>query len=214
MSLRPDLRKVLSSSGPERTAAFSDAVIAIAMTLLVLDIKAPEVGSRAEYDAALLDAVPQLGAFLLSFYLMSRMWGSHHAYLSALTHIDRDLLRWNCVMLFFMALTPLPTSMLAKNAYGSPVPGIFYALVISGTQMCMMALWRHAWTAGLMVSDITPQFGIAAGDLLDLSTPHRRLRAVGDAVLAPCACCQRRHQAPGRQAGETQRPSARRYVTL
>lgn len=157
MSLRPDLHKVLSNSGPERTAAFSDAVIAIAMTLLVLDIKAPDVGSRAEYDAALLDAAPQLGAFLLSFYLMSRMWVSHHAYLSALTHIDRDLLRWNCVMLFFMALTPLPTSMLAKNAYGSPVPGIFYALVISGTQMCMMALWRHAWKAGLMVSDITPE---------------------------------------------------------
>ena len=200
MSLRPDLRNVLSSSGPERTAAFSDAVIAIAMTLLVLDIKAPEVGSRAEYDAALLDAVPQLGAFLLSFYLMSRMWVSHHAYLSALTHIDRDLLRWNCVMLFFMALTPLPTSMLAKNAYGSPVPGIFYALVISGTQMCMMALWRHAWKAGLMVSDI--------------NTPHRSLRPVGDAVLAPCACCQRRRQAPGGQAGETRRPSARRYVTL
>jgi hypothetical protein len=58
MSLRPDLRNVLSNSGPERTAAFSDAVIAIAMTLLVLDIKAPDVGSRAEYDDALLDAAP------------------------------------------------------------------------------------------------------------------------------------------------------------
>ena len=133
------------------------AVIAIAMTLLVLDIKAPDVGSRAEYDAALLDALLPLGGFILSFYLLGNLWVTHHAYLSAFAHVDRTLLQWNNAMLFFVALTPLPTSMFTKNIYDSPVPVVFYALVISGTQMCMMALWRHAWKAGLMVSDITPE---------------------------------------------------------
>ena len=157
MSLRPGLHRVLSNSGPERAAAFSDAVIAIAMTLLVLDIKAPEAGSRAEYDAALLGALLPLVGFVLSFYLLGDLWVTHHAYLSALAHVDRTLLRWNNAVLFFVALTPLPTSMLTKNAYDSPVPAVFYALVISCTRLCMMGLWRHMWKAGLTVSDITPE---------------------------------------------------------
>ena len=157
MSLRPGLHRVLSHSGPERAAAFSDAVIAIAMTLLVLDIKAPDVGSRAEYDAALLDALLPLGGFILSFYLLGNLWVTHHAYLSAFAHVDRTLLQWNNAMLFFVALTPLPTSMFTKNIYDSPVPVVFYALVISCTRLCMMGLWRHAWKAGLTFSDITPE---------------------------------------------------------
>ena len=58
MESRSGLRDLWSTSGPDRTAAFSDAVLAIAMTILVLDLKAPEVAGRREYDAAVLAALP------------------------------------------------------------------------------------------------------------------------------------------------------------
>ncbi|WP_311472761.1 TMEM175 family protein [uncultured Actinomyces sp.] len=56
---RPGLRDLRSASGLDRTAAFSDAVLAIAMTILVLDLKAPDVAGRREYDAAVLAALPR-----------------------------------------------------------------------------------------------------------------------------------------------------------
>ena len=59
MESRSGLRDLWSTSGPDRTAAFSDAVLAIAMTILVLDLKAPEVAGRREYDAAVLAALPR-----------------------------------------------------------------------------------------------------------------------------------------------------------
>ena len=59
MESRSGLRDLRSASGPDRTAAFSDAVLAIAMTILVLDLKAPDVAGRREYDAAVLAALPR-----------------------------------------------------------------------------------------------------------------------------------------------------------
>ena len=112
MESRSGLRDLRSASGPDRTAAFSDAVLAIAMTILVLDLKAPDVAGRREYDAAVLAALPQFYGFALSFGLLCLLWMAHHARLSALKRIDAGLLGWNCAMLFFAALTPLPTSML------------------------------------------------------------------------------------------------------
>ena len=57
MESRSGLRDLRSASGLDRTAVFSDAVLAIAMTILVLDLKAPDVAGRHEYDAALLAAL-------------------------------------------------------------------------------------------------------------------------------------------------------------
>ena len=59
MESRSGLRDLRSASGLDRTVAFSDAVLAIAMTTLVLDLKAPNVAGRREYDAALLAALPR-----------------------------------------------------------------------------------------------------------------------------------------------------------
>jgi len=80
---------------------------------------------------------------------------AHHARLSALKRIDAGLLGWNCAMLFFAALTPLPTSMLFGRSYGSPVPPVFYALAMSCTWLCLNGMWRHAWRAGLMAHDVS-----------------------------------------------------------
>ena len=155
MESRSGLRDLWSTSGLDRTAAFSDAVLAIAMTILVLDLKAPDVAGRREYDAALLAALPQFYGFALSFGLLCLLWMAHHARLSALKRIDAGLLGWNCAMLFFAALTPLPTSMLFGRSYGSPVPPVFYALVMSCTWLCLNGMWRHAWRAGLMADDVS-----------------------------------------------------------
>ena len=80
---------------------------------------------------------------------------AHRARLSAPKRIDAGLLGWNCAMLFFAALTPLPTSMLFGRSYSSPVPPVFYALAMSCTWLCLNGMWRHAWRAGLMAHDVS-----------------------------------------------------------
>ena len=157
MESRSGLRDLRSAFGLDRTVAFSDAVLAIAMTILVLDLKAPDVAGRREYDAAVLAALPQFYGFALSFGLLCLLWMAHHARLSALKRIDAGLLGWNCAMLFFAALTPLPTSMLFGRSYGSPIPPVFYALVMSCTWLCLNGMWRHARRAGLMADTVCAQ---------------------------------------------------------
>ena len=182
------------------------------MTILVLDLKAPDVAGRREYDAALLAALPQFYGFALSFGLLCLLWMAHHARLSALKRIDAGLLGWNCAMLFFAALTPLPTSMLFGRSYGSPVPPVFYALAMSCTWLCLNGMWRHAWRAGLMADDVSAR--TYRGALLstlphDSGLPdlralrlHPRIRLLDPAAVGARSARQRRRRAAGgRRAG-------------
>ncbi|PYI65095.1 hypothetical protein CVV68_19405 [Arthrobacter livingstonensis] len=95
----------------DRTVFFSDAVFAIAMTLLALDLKIPTLPSDISeqgYNEVLVERLPSLAAFVLSFVLVGRAWLTHHHHFNAIAAYDNKLQVRNLVMLFLVVFLPVP----------------------------------------------------------------------------------------------------------
>ncbi|MCU1511585.1 MAG: putative rane spanning protein [Arthrobacter sp.] len=140
-----------SGTSPERMVFFSDAVFAIALTLLALDLKLPPGIPAEELDDALIAALPQLLAYALSFLIVARTWMSHHADFARIVRFNVNLGRLNLALLFFIAMLPGPTSVLSE--YGddpTPWPSVLYAANIAAVYLTMAAIWGYAKRAGLM----------------------------------------------------------------
>jgi len=151
----------------ERTVFFSDAVFAIAMTLLVLDLKVPELPDDADsaaVTAALVSKVPALVGFMLSFVLVGTTWVNHHRRFEAIVRYDSKLQVINLLALFFVAFLPVPTSTLFELAGNTPIPPMLYAATIAGIFLSLNWLWRHAYRAGLMDPRVDePLYRLALG---------------------------------------------------
>lgn len=95
----------------ERMILFSDAVFAIAITLLVIDIRLPEgnLSSRVEVINMVMEKLPQLIGFAVSFFVIGQFWVSHHRLFSFVTSYDSGLLWLNLHLLFWIALVPFST---------------------------------------------------------------------------------------------------------
>lgn len=96
----------------ERIMLFSDAVFAIAITLLVIEMKLPdmdEINNRA-LSIALLHTLPHFISFLLSFFIIGIYWVSHHRMFYYVINYDKKLLWLNIFFLFFIALMPFSSS--------------------------------------------------------------------------------------------------------
>ncbi|WP_251039428.1 TMEM175 family protein [Arthrobacter sp. ISL-72] len=112
----------------ERMVFFSDAVFAIALTLLALDLKLPEGIAAAQLDGALIGAVPELFAYALSFVIIAKTWLSHHSDFALIRRFNSTLAWLNLALLFFIAMLPAPTSVLSEYGDDStPWPSILYA---------------------------------------------------------------------------------------
>ena len=98
---------------PGRVEAFSDAVFAIAITLLVLDLRAPE--GPSSFVAELAAQWPSYLAFVAAFAVLGLIWLSHHALFSRLEGVNASLLLRNLLLLFLAALFSFPTSVLAAS---------------------------------------------------------------------------------------------------
>src|SRR4051812_43795441 len=96
----------------ERLILFSDAVFAIAITLLVIEIKIPEIHGDVS-DSVLLRSlghlVPKFVGFLISFMLIGIYWSAHHKLFGFVTSYNRRLIFLNLLFLFFIALMPFST---------------------------------------------------------------------------------------------------------
>jgi uncharacterized membrane protein len=104
--------------GKNRIEALSDGVFAIAMTLLVLDLRAPELPPNApnvEVFPALLGLWPKFVSYAVSFVSLGVFWVSHHTMYHAVRWVDRGLLWFNIFFFMFVSLLPFSTSLL--NAF-------------------------------------------------------------------------------------------------
>lgn len=143
---------LVDSAPTERLALFSDAVFAIAMTLLVIELHAPQV-PEPELPGALAELVRPYLTFALSFAVIGLVWLSHHRKFRAIERCDAGLLRLNLLMLFFVASTPLPTAVLGE--YGdSVIAVVVYAGTICAVGFALSAIWLYAWHAGLVSSEV------------------------------------------------------------
>jgi TMEM175 potassium channel family protein len=114
-----DRKSVEGLHGPERVIALSDGVYAIALTLLILDIRLPELPqpvSSQEFEVALLALQPQLFSYALSFAVIGIFWLAHHRYFRYIKRVDSTLSVLNLLSLFWVAFIPFPTALVGQYA--------------------------------------------------------------------------------------------------
>lgn len=111
------------TSEKNRIEAFSDGVFAIAITLLILEIKVPHGGDHGTMSDrqlwhALLKTWPSFLAFLTSFATILIMWINHHGLFSMMRRVDRSVMFYNGVLLLAVTFVPFPTALLADHLAG------------------------------------------------------------------------------------------------
>jgi len=146
----------------ERMILFSDAVFAIAITLLVIEIKIPEIHENVS-DNALLHSlghlIPKFIGFLVTFMLIGIYWTIHHRMFGYVTGYTPKLLLLNLVFLFFVALMPFSTGFYSE--YAGPelmrqqlkVPMTFYVLNFCGVGFVNYIMWRYVTNPKNKVAD-------------------------------------------------------------
>jgi uncharacterized membrane protein len=128
-----------------RLEAFSDGVFAIAITLLVLEIKVPQSG--APLGEELLSLWPSYFAYAVSFFVIGAIWINHHAMFDHIVRADHKLLLLNTFHLMFIAFLPFPTAVLAHGLqHGSDVPlaTSFYGGTLTIIGIFVVAMWYYA----------------------------------------------------------------------
>ena len=147
---REDLRKQrrLIWGGPvdaDRVLAFSDAVFAIAITLLTLELQLPPGLQGSAFTTELRHLLPSLGAYALSYIILGQLWLTHHRIFSVIARVDRPLLIANLAFLGLIALMPFPVHLLA-DYHDRPLAVAVYALTFILAMLLQGWLWRYVTT--------------------------------------------------------------------
>lgn len=111
--------------GKERLNAFSDGVIAIIITIMVLELKVPD---GADWSA-LRSIAPSFVAYVLSFVYLAIYWNNHHHLLHTVTHVNGVILWANSNLLFWLSLIPAATAWLGQN-FLTPIPTAVYGVIL------------------------------------------------------------------------------------
>lgn len=144
--------------GLDRLVFFSDAVIAIAITFLAIDLRSPNIqnGTPSQFYQLLAELEPQLLSFLISFFVIGMFWTAHHRIFLHIKLYDRGLLWINLIFLFLVVSMPFPTSILA-NFSGTVQGVILYALVVAAIGLVQTWLWHYATHNRHLVGQDLPQ---------------------------------------------------------
>lgn len=147
------------SLGLERLLFFSDAVFAIAITLLALELRLPSLGGSLTNDQllqALLAIWPKYFSYALSFFVIGAFWMGHHRKFRFILRYDTNLILLNIFLLMWIAFIPFPTAIIGETENRTAV--IFYALVMAVAGLLNAALWVYASRNNRLIeSGFTPQ---------------------------------------------------------
>lgn len=170
-------RAEVAAAGAERLTFFSDAVVAIALTLLALELPAPDGFSGPELWRSLGDHLDAYFAFALSFVVIAAHWMSHHDLFGWLRRADRRLRMMNVAWLFTIVITPFATRIVSEG--GDPPAGVvdtslpqrfvMYALVQVATDLMFVLMVWWIGRASLM-RRATPSRVLPAGYRGSLAT--------------------------------------------
>ena len=128
---------------PGRLEGFSDAVFAIAITLLVLDLKVPPLGEPGRLGKLLLDDWREYLAFLTSFGTIGLAWLYHHEFFTLINRVDRALLALNILLLLGVVIVPFPTAVAV--AYARHPDAKVAAMFHTGTFVMIAVIFRLLW---------------------------------------------------------------------
>ena len=137
-----------------RLEAFSDGVIAIIITIMVLEIKVP----HGETLDALIPLIPVLLSYVLSFIYVGIYWNNHHHFMHMVHNVNGRILWANLHLLFWLSLIPFATGWMGENHIGA-VPVALYGLILF---MCSVA-YAILVSAVLRLQGQDPKLAAAVG---------------------------------------------------
>jgi len=187
-----------------RVEAFSDGVFAIAITLLILDLRVPRVDEvNALVDARqvasgtalawkLGDLWPNVLAYLMSFAVILVIWVNHHGVFGIIRRTDQAFLFWNGLLLMLVTIIPFPTALLAEYmSHGESGQFRVAALVYAGhgtlIAFAFRLLWRYAIKNGRLLLPGYDRASITRIDDRYRWGPVAYLLAFGLAFVTPWA---------------------------
>jgi len=169
----------------ERLTFFSDAVFAIAMTLLVIDIKVPEpaVSTDEAWLQALANLIPHFVGFVLTFYVVGALWAAHHRTFGRLGHYDPSIVWPNLTLLMMIAFIPFPTALMSTH-FADRVPQMFYAFTLLVAGLCQYRLVKRALRPPYLYRDVTAD-DVAIATRRSLGMPSMAVLAIVIAIWWP-----------------------------
>jgi TMEM175 potassium channel family protein len=179
------------SSTSERLEAFSDGVIAIAITLLVLELKVPDAENGQLLDA-LARNWPSYVAFVLSFVVIGIMWVSHHSMFERIAQVDRGLLFVNLGLLLGIAFLPFPTALLASyvrdGGSNAQIAAAIYSATMASIGLVFVGMWYYLYRRPhLLVDGIEPAL-LRRSIRRSWASPIVYGASIGLAFVNPLAC--------------------------
>lgn len=142
--LRPGLGMLARAGHLEydRVLFFSDAIFAIAITLLVIEIRVPGVEQAGHQ---LRSALPNIYSFAISFAVIGLFWMGHHSLFRYIIVLDRPLITINLAFLGTIAFLPYPTALLGRGGGGpSTVAVVFYSACMTAAGLGELMIWVYA----------------------------------------------------------------------
>lgn len=156
----------------ERIVFFSDAVIAIAITLLAIEIRLPEPGHEGgdALMAALSGLWPRYLSFVISFLVIGSFWWVHHRAFRAVRRYDEALIWLNLLFLLCVVFLPFASAVLGEHG-NEPVAATFYAACVAATGLVETALWVYASRHHRLLDDDVPPRAIRLATLRAITPP-------------------------------------------
>ena len=152
-----------SERNPARVVAFSDAVIAIAITLLVLEIRPPE--DTRHLIAGLAALWPSYVSYVITFLLIGQVWANHHVLFDQIRHADRLVLFLNTLLLMDIAFLPFAAGVLAnsfRDGQGERTAVVLHGLAFELAAALFNAIWWYARHDRRLLADTIDSAGVRA----------------------------------------------------
>lgn len=167
----------------DRIVFFSDAIIAVAITLMVLDIRVPDGLSPQELPAALLALWPKYYSYGLSFIVIAIYWVEHHRMFKYIKRYDGRLMWLNLLFLMFVVLIPFGTDLVGE--YGDELAAVMvYAGICAAVGLTKVAVWRYATHNRRLVDESLSSESIELSTVVGLVGPAVFLVSMGIALLS------------------------------
>jgi uncharacterized membrane protein len=130
----------------DRLLMFGDAVFAIAITLLAIDIRVPQLAENliaSQLNNEIIGLAPKLISFTLTFYIIGSYWVSYHRTFHLIKSYNRGLISFDLLFLMFIVLLPFPNDLIGKYPT-QQISVIIYAVLLSATGISLCLLWIYA----------------------------------------------------------------------
>jgi uncharacterized membrane protein len=168
----------------ERMVFFCDAVVAIAITLLALDLRIEKKATEHLLFSDITDQWPKFASFLLSFLIIAVFWKVHHQFFYYIRKIDQRMLWYNIGWLFFIVLLPFSATLVSSWPYDRPAI-LVYSINVLFITIFQNNIWDHVAIRKDYLDEGTDEETIRANSLGCNVAMANALLAIGISFISP-----------------------------